>query len=87
IIYDTFEHIINDNFEEEMIKFIGKNPQLGETIKEKMATNKFYQQSVVLFVYWLIRRRKSTLESEWPLPWDIVSDMAMDIGVALSRVT
>lgn len=52
-----------------------------------MATNKFYQQSVVLFVYWLIRRRKSTLESEWPLPWDIVSDMAMDIGVALSRVT
>ncbi|HCU1631671.1 TPA: RelA/SpoT domain-containing protein [Escherichia coli] len=87
IIYDAFEHIINDNFEEEMIKFIGKNPQLGETIKEKMATNKFYQQSVVLFVYWLIRRRKSTLESEWPLPWDIVSDMAMDIGVALSRVT
>lgn len=87
IIYDTFEYIINDDFEEEIIKFIGKNPELGETIKEKMATNKFYQQSVVLFVYWLIRRRKSTLESEWPLPWGIVSDMAMDIGVALSRMT
>ncbi|KMK81529.1 MULTISPECIES: GTP pyrophosphokinase [Pectobacterium] len=87
IIYDTFQNLINDDFEEEIIKFIGKHPNLGGVIKEKTIDNKFYQQSVIVFIYWLIRRKKSAVESEWPLDWKIISDMAMDVGVALNRMT
>ncbi|POE38578.1 GTP pyrophosphokinase [Pectobacterium odoriferum] len=87
IIYDTFQNFINENFEEEIEKFIEKNPNLGDVIKEKIIKNKFYQQSVIIFIYWLIRRKKSAIESEWPLEWKIISDMATDIGVALNRMT
>ncbi|MDK9422115.1 GTP pyrophosphokinase [Pectobacterium carotovorum] len=87
IIYDTFQNLINDDFEEEIIKFIGKHPNLGDVIKEKTIDNKFYQQSVIVFIYWLIRRKKSAVESEWPLEWKIISDMATDVGVALNRMT
>ncbi|MCL6365258.1 (p)ppGpp synthetase [Pectobacterium carotovorum subsp. carotovorum] len=87
IIYDTFQNFINENFEEEIEKFIEKNPNLGDVIKEKTIKNKFYQQSVIIFIYWLIRRKKSAIESEWPLEWKIISDMATDVGVALNRMT
>ncbi|GKV89359.1 GTP pyrophosphokinase family protein [Pectobacterium carotovorum] len=87
IIYDTFQNFINENLEEEIKKFIEKNPNLGDVIKEKTIKNKFYQQSVIIFIYWLIRRKKSAIESEWPLEWKIISDMATDVGVALNRMT
>jgi len=87
IILDTFKNLIKDNFEEEMIKFISRNKGLAEIIKRKASENKFYKQSVILFVYWLIRRNKSAVEAYWPLHWSIISDMAMDVGIALSRVT
>jgi ppGpp synthetase/RelA/SpoT-type nucleotidyltranferase len=86
IIFDAFQHLISDDFEEELIKFVGKTPWLGETIKKKSNMNNFYQQGVVIFIYWLIRRKKSAVESEWPLDWRIITDMAMDVGVALNRV-
>ncbi|MGR6771637.1 GTP pyrophosphokinase [Pectobacterium brasiliense] len=87
IIYDTFQNFINDNFEDEIARFIERTPNLGDIIKEKTIKNKFYQQSVIIFIYWLIRRKKSAIESEWPLEWKIISDMATDIGVALNRMT
>ncbi|MFP9470015.1 GTP pyrophosphokinase family protein [Pectobacterium brasiliense] len=87
IIYDTFQNFINDNFEEEIARFIERTPNLGDIIKEKTIKNKFYQQSVIIFIYWLIKRKKSAIESEWPLEWKIISDMATDIGVALNRMT
>ncbi len=87
IILDTFKDLIRDNFEEELGKFILRNKGLAEIIKKKCVDNKFYRQSVIIFVYWLIRRNKSAVEAYWPLKWSIITDMAMDVGVALSRVT
>lgn len=84
-IYDAFQSQINNDFEMQISNFLSRNPGLGEVIKGKMSNNKFYNQSVVIFVCWLIRRRKSIVESEWPLEWRIVSDIAVELGVALNR--
>lgn len=87
IILDTFKNIIDDNFEEDLIRFVQSNQHLGDIIKNKSSDNNFYMQSIIIFVYWLIRRRKSALQANWPLGWELIKSMAMDLGVALERVS
>jgi len=87
IILDAFKHLINDRLEEDLLRFLAGNSYLVDVIKEKSVKNKFYMQSVIIFVYWLIRRKKSAVEAEWPLDWKIITSMAMDVSVALSRVS
>lgn len=87
IILDAFQYLIDDRFEADLLKFASCNQYLGEIIKAKSLENKFYMQSVIIFVYWLIRRKKSAVQADWPLDWKIISSMAMDVGVALDRVS
>lgn len=87
IILDTFKHLIDDRFEVDLLRFIERNAYVGDIIKDKSLENKFYMQSIIIFVYWLIKRKKSAVEADWPLDWKVISSMAMDIGVALGRVS
>lgn len=86
IILDTFKTLIDATFEDDIKMFVRKNEFIGGVIKEKMAGNKFYMQSVIVFVYWLMKRRKSVLEANWPLDWKIIESMRLDIGVSFVRV-
>lgn len=86
IILDTFKYLIEDNFEADVLNFIKRNSHICKIIKMKSLENNFYMQSVIIFVYWLIRRKKSAVEANWPLDWKIISSMAMDVGVALDRM-
>lgn len=86
IVLDTFKDLIDDSFEDEIKIFVKKHEFIGEVIKEKMAENKFYMQGVIVFVYWLMKRRKSYLEANWPLDWKIIESMRLDIGVSFDRV-
>jgi len=87
IILDTFKNLIDDRFEADLLRFISCNQYIGDIIKVKSLENKFYMQSVIILVYWLIRRKKSAVEADWPLDWKIISSMAMDVGIALDRVS
>ncbi|MEN4796407.1 GTP pyrophosphokinase [Pantoea agglomerans] len=86
IILDTFKYLIDDTFEDDIKIFVQKNEFIGGLIKEKMTENKFYMQGVIVFIYWLMKRRKSALEDKWPLDWKVIESMRLDMGLSFNRV-
>lgn len=84
-IYDTFSELIDDKLPEKINRFISKTPGLDEFISEGKKRHAFYNQSVIIFVYWLVHKRRATVERDWPLEWQLVSDIALDLNVSLNR--
>ncbi|MDM6777801.1 (p)ppGpp synthetase, partial [Klebsiella michiganensis] len=84
-IYDTFSELIDDKLPEKINRFISKTPGLDELISEGKKRHAFYNQSVIIFVYWLVHKRRATVERDWPLEWQLVSDIALDLNVSLNR--
>lgn len=87
LILDTFKEVIKPDTIERLQQFIEETPELELLIQDGKEGSSFFEQSVVIFVYWLIKRRRSTLEKEWPLDWRLIQKMAADLGVALERKT
>lgn len=87
LILDTFKELIKPDTIERLHQFIEDTPELESLIQDGKKESSFFEQGVIIFVYWLIKRRKSTLEKEWPLDWRLIQKMATDLGVALERKT
>ena len=85
LILDTFKKTIDADIISRLYKFVEDTPELESLIRDGKNKSSFYEQSVTIFVYWLIKRRKSILQKEWPLEWRIIQKMAADIGVSLER--
>lgn len=85
LILDTFKNLIKSDITEKLHQFIEDTPELSSLIEDRKNESIFFKQSIIIFVYWLVKRRKSTLEKEWPLDWKIIQKMAIDLGVALER--
>ncbi|ATV42584.1 (p)ppGpp synthetase [Pectobacterium brasiliense] len=85
LILDTFKKTIDADIISRLYKFIEDTPELESLIRDGKNKSSFYEQSITIFVYWLIKRRKSILQKEWPLEWKIIQKMAADIGVSLER--
>jgi len=86
-IWDEFESLIDDQLVDNIKEQFEKEPlsHLPKIIKDKYATNSFYQQSTVLFVYWMLKRKKQALLKQWPLNKDLLIPLANDIGVSISE--
>jgi len=84
-IYDAFSELIDENIVEKIKKFISRTPGIESLINEACQRQAFYTQSVVIFVYWLVRHRRATVERDWPLEWQLISDVALDLNVSLNR--
>ncbi|GKW23090.1 hypothetical protein PEC311524_06840 [Pectobacterium carotovorum subsp. carotovorum] len=86
-IYDTFSELIDEKLPEKINRFISQTPGLDELISEGKKRHAFYNQSVIIFVYWLVQKRRATVERDWPLEWQLASDIALDLNVSLNRYT
>lgn len=84
-IYDAFSGLIDDKITEKINRFIAQTPGLDELICEGRKQHAFYNQSVIIFVYWLVQKRRATVERDWPLEWQLASDIALDLNVSLNR--
>lgn len=85
IILDTFEFLINEKTIDDINSLILKKPYLIEIIKEKYIVFNIYQQSIVLFIFWLIETKRSRTKEDWPLDWKILEMLATNMGVSLDR--
>lgn len=56
---------------------------LKDTIVLEYPGNAFYQQSIVLFVYWMLLYRKRRLIRDWPLQRNLLEMLATDVGQSL----
>lgn len=83
VIWDTFEQFINNNLINEIQKLIIENSFLSDIIKTRYSENPFYQQSTVLFIYWLLKNKKKRLLSDWPLQKSTLEPFAVDLGVSI----
>ncbi|NJA04553.1 (p)ppGpp synthetase [Methylococcaceae bacterium WWC4] len=83
VIWDEFEQFINETLIDSIQNFLNENPHLSNIIKSRYQENSFYQQSIVLFLYWLLKRKKRRLLSNWPFHRGILESFAIDLGISL----
>lgn len=82
IVFDEFEDLIDANIIDNILEVINGNDFLANIIKEKYITNVFYQQSAILFVYWMLKKNKRRLLNNWPLSGSILKPLANDLGIS-----
>lgn len=84
IIWDVFEQFIDDNLVDSVQVFLrdSKYEFLSDTIKNKYSENIFYQQSTILFLYWMLANKKQRLIRDWPFPRELLEPLAIDLGIS-----
>lgn len=73
---------MNEYLVDDIKELIEKNPYIPSVIKIRYVESNLYQQSVVLFIYWLLKKKKNRLLSDWPLQKETLVPLANDIGVS-----
>lgn len=81
VIWDAFEMFIDDGLIDHVQRFLKECPVLPGIIQKKYGENIFYQQSTILFVYWMLKKRTKRLLADWPLPTSMLDSLANDLGV------
>lgn len=82
-IWDEFEQFVDENLIGEIQAMLRDYPFLADTIVKQYGQNVIYQQSTVLFVYWMLKKKKRRLLSDWPFPQGVLEPLASDVGVNL----
>jgi len=86
VILDEFDRLINDELAIKIKSMLRKKPHLTESIKSNYRANSFYRQSIIVFVYWLIVKKKNALNRDWPLNEEILEKISVDTGISLPFV-
>lgn len=85
VILDVFKDLIDDDTISKLMKFINKNPEIIQIISRGRGHYPLYSQSIVIFLFWLIKRHKTSLMSSWPLDLKIIRFLAAEVGVSLDN--
>lgn len=83
-IWDAFESFIDEELIQNIQSFIHRNPHIALLIKEKYTKHSIYRESIVLFIFWMLKKYKNSLLNNWPLPLENLDLLASDIGVSIS---
>ncbi|MDO3383845.1 GTP pyrophosphokinase [Gilvimarinus algae] len=82
-IFDCFEKFVTEDLPNDIEDFMSENSFLVDSIKSNFDSGGLYRQSVVLFVYYLLRKRKQRLMADWPFSMEKLEPLANDLGVSL----
>lgn len=85
VIWSEYESFISADLVDGISALLNKRLDLVNRVSEKYSVNVFYQQSVVLFLYWMLFKRKQRLIKDWPLDESILNMLANDAGVSLNE--
>ncbi len=85
IIWEVYEAFIDDQLVGNIQQYIDRTPALADIIRTRYPENVLYQQSTVLFLCWMLKKRKNRLLDLWPLSMDLLQPLAADIGVAINE--
>ncbi|GEK42812.1 hypothetical protein AJO04nite_00700 [Acinetobacter johnsonii] len=82
--YQAFEDLISEELIKNISELILKYGFLPSKISQKYHTRSFYQQSVILFVYWLLKNNKQRLLKDWPLEHQYLERLGVDVGESIN---
>lgn len=82
-VWEAYPEVLNEDLVDNVQNYVNQNPGLNEIIHGRYSDHAFYHQSVVLFVYWMLRNRRTMLRDNWPLQQTLLDMLANDIGVAI----
>lgn len=88
IILSEFEDLISEETIVEIQNLLADSSNyaiLAQVIQDRYLEHAIYQQSVVLFVYWMLLSRKRQLLANWPLARGALELLASDAGVSLDH--
>lgn len=83
VIWDEFEQFVDANLVDEIQYMLNDHKFLTDLIKTQYSQNVLYQQSTILFVYWMLRKKKRRLLNDWPFPKEMLEPLANDLGINL----
>lgn len=75
--------VVGDSIADDVRCFLVRHPYLPDIIKRRYTESLLYQQSGVLLLYWLLKKKKCRLLANWPLPMIELQSFAVDLGVSL----
>lgn len=86
IIWDEYESFLTEELVDNVTRQLVNNEKykfLSEIIKRKYPISVLYQQSVILFLYWMLLFRKRQLLNDWPFDVEILAPLADDLGISI----
>lgn len=83
VVWDEYEQFIDKDIAKKIEEFFADPTYnfLSGSIKENYYKNIFYQQSTVLFIYWMLKHKNRRLIENWPFQRELLEPMAIDMGV------
>jgi ppGpp synthetase/RelA/SpoT-type nucleotidyltranferase len=84
LIWDEFEQFIDDSLIDSISSFITVRGEIPQLIKDRYAEHNLYQQSIVLFLYWMLAKKRRRFISNWPLSGQVIEMMANGLCISLS---
>jgi ppGpp synthetase/RelA/SpoT-type nucleotidyltranferase len=89
IVWDEFEDFVDENLVETIRDFFsdgGRGAGINFSINKKYNSSGIYQQSVVLFLYWLVAVKRSQTFERWPLYHEDFTTLATDLGISTTSL-
>ena len=85
VIWDEFEQLIDSELIDKIKTFIDNTDYqfISQNIKDNYHDNILYQQSTVLFIYWMLKNRKRRLLKDWPLDKKLLEPLSNEMGVSI----
>lgn len=84
-VFSTFSDLCSSEFEAKVRKMFATTPDLLWTLKTNRTEIPFYSQSVIIFIFFLLRYHRNRLIADWPLDRDLLSYTSANIGVSLDN--
>lgn len=84
LIYQAFEDLISAELITNISELLLKYGFLPTKISSRYHTKPFYQQSVILFIYWLLKNNKQRLIKDWPLEPQYLELLGVDVGESIN---
>jgi ppGpp synthetase/RelA/SpoT-type nucleotidyltranferase len=81
-ILDAFNELLPTINISDIEQLITESPALKDIVSKKAQTSFLYKQPVVLFLYFLIQRQRTTLKRLWPLTESEIKPLFTDLGIA-----
>jgi ppGpp synthetase/RelA/SpoT-type nucleotidyltranferase len=84
-ILDAYRDVLNEVNVSDLESFLNSSSYLSDIIKRNFSASLIYRQPIILFIYYLITKKKNICKKYWPLTDSELRPLFTDLGIAFER--